>query len=152
MIIMQLLMQNYIHKLRFRLDSDAPVKFIEKFKKLKERIEIGENSNSNFSLLIKEYCKLESNKNLPILIRTEGGVGGNNNQIHKQIRYKLKHFYKNENDIVLNVFNSDNIDGEKWTYKELDDIINSFINVLNFYMETECIYGCIELINKSMFT
>lgn len=148
---MHLLMNNYIHKLRFRLDSDAPLKFIEKFKTLKERIEIGDNSN--FSLMIKKHCELESNKNLPILNRTEGGLGGNNNKIHKQIRYKLKHFYKNENDIVLNVFNSDNIDMdiEKWTYEELDDIINSFISVLNLYMGTECINGCIELVNKSMF-
>jgi hypothetical protein len=138
------LLNNYIHQLRFRIDSDAPNNYIKKFKKLKEKIENGDNNH--FSCKIKDYCKLESNRNLPILNRMEGGLGGNNNIINKQIRYRhnLKKYLDNYNDIILSVQNSDI---EKWTFEELDDIIYVFIKIFNTYMNTECINGCIELIN-----
>ena len=44
------------------------------------------------------YCKLEENKNLPKLDRTEGGVGGNDNRQHKQIRPVMKN---RSNDINI---------------------------------------------------
>lgn len=136
------LLDNYIHQLRFRIDTDAPPKYLNKFKKLKYEIE--NLNNQHFSFQIKEKCKLLINQNLNILDRFEGGLGGDNNITDKQIRYRTKPYYQNDNDILIYVQNS-NI--EKWTYEELDDIILSFIKVCNNYMDTKCVNGCIELIN-----
>ena len=34
------------------------------------------------------YCEVDSNKSLPYLNRADGGLGGNNNMLHKQIRLR----------------------------------------------------------------
>ncbi len=131
---------NYIHQLRFSINSDEPTNYLNKFKTLKHKIE--NENNKHFSFQIKETCKLEVNKTLPILDRIEGGLGGDNNLLNKQIRYRSN--YGNiDNDIIIYVYNSEH-EHEKWCYKELDDIILSFIKVCN--IGNECTNGCIELL------
>lgn len=74
-----------------------------------------------------------------------------NNQNNKQIRFRFNfNSYKFDNDILLDVLNSD-LKNEKWTYKEFDDILRSFIKVLNKKMFCECVKGCIEIFNNNMF-
>lgn len=119
-----------------------------RFQELKNKIE--SNDNEFFSILIKENCILDSNKNLPLLKRIEGGLGGNINTIHKQLRYEdsiLNSFDPfTSNDIVLHILDSDI---EKWTYDELDDILKSCIISINDYIKFDCVDGCIELIIKN---
>lgn len=131
------LLDNYIHQLRFRINSDAPSHYLDLFKKLKYEIEC--KNNEYISFITKEKFKLEINENIPILRRIERGFDDN-----EQICYQL--FEKNiyDNDIIIYIQNS-NI--EKWSYEELDDIVLSFIKLCNNYMNTQCVNGCIELIN-----
>jgi len=138
------LLTKYIHQIRFKIDSDSPKEYTDKFCKLRDDIEGGDNQH--ISLQIKDNCKLDVNKYLPILNKTEGGLGGSNNRMNKQIRYRanFKTYLDNKSDIIFDVYNSD-ID--KWTYEELDDIVLAFLKVCNFYMGTECVNGSIELIN-----
>ena len=123
------ILDTHIYKLRFKLDSDATKKYIEKWNKIKEESET--TDNKYLVEEIKNKCKLESNKNLPYLQRNEGGLGGNNNQNNKQIRFRFNfNSYKFDDDILLSVLNSD-LKNEKWSYEELDDILRSLIKVLN---------------------
>lgn len=142
------ILDTHIYKLRFKLDFDAPDKYIEKWNKIKEESET--TDNEYLVKEIKNNCKLESNKNLSYLQINEGGLGGNNNKINKQIRFRFNfNSNKFDNDILLDVLNSD-LKNEKWTYEELDDILYSFIKVLNKRMCCQCISGCIEIFNKNM--
>lgn len=136
------ILETHRHILRFRLDNDAPNKYIVMWKSIKNEVE---NSN-NLCIVdkIKEKCKLTSNKNLLYLQRTEGGLGGNNNNVDKQIRFRTKTLIKHDNDICMFVLNTNM---QKWSYDELDDIIRSLIKVLNEKMKCECINGCIEIVN-----
>jgi len=142
------ILDTHIYKLRFKLDFDATEKYIKKWNKIKKE---SETTNNEYLVEeIKNNCKLESNKNLPYLQRNEGGLGGDNNQNNKQIRFRFNfNSYKFDDDILLSVLNSD-LKNEKWSYEELDDILRSFIKVLNKKMSCECVNGCIEIFNKNM--
>ncbi len=142
------ILDTHIYKLRFKLDFDTTEKYIEKWNKIKKESET--TDNEYLVEEIKNNCKLESNKNLPYLQRNEGGLGGDNNQNNKQIRFRFNfNSYKFDDDILLSVLNSD-LKNEKWSYEELDDILRSFIKVLNKKMSCECVNGCIEIFNKNM--
>ena len=137
------ILETHTHTLRFRIDSDAPTKYIERWKEIKRECE---NSDNKYIVeQIKNNCRIASNKALPYLKRCEGGLGGNNNILDKQIRFRME---KYENVILLHPSNSET---QKWTYDELDDIIRSFTIVLNDKMRSQCINGCIEMMNKNVF-
>lgn len=144
------ILDTHTYELRFKLDYHAPNEYIKKWNEIKKESET--TDNEYLVEEIKINCKLESNKNLPYLKRAEGGLGGDSNQINKQIRFRINYKckYKSDNDILLRVFNSD-LENEKWTYKELDDILRSFIIVLNKIMSCECVNGRIEIFNKNMY-
>ncbi len=138
------ILESYTHNLRFKIDSDAPKKYITMWKKIKQECEDG--NNECIVEEIKQKCKIESNKQLSYLKRCEGGLCGDSNINNKQIRFQcgiLLNALNIHNDILLNVVNSET---EKWTYSELDDIICAFIKVLNNKMKTNCVNGYIELI------
>ena len=144
------LLNTHNHRLVFNLDGDSPEKYIKKWNKFKIECESGDNQH--IVEQIKEYSKLEKIKNMPYLKREEGGLGGDNNIIHKQIRFR--HIFKGQNKkddsyIIFNEIVSTDI--EKWTYNELDDLIYAFIKTANYYMGTNCVSGYIELINKRTF-
>ena len=151
------LINAYNHRLVFNLDGDAPENYIKKWNKLKIECESG--NNQHFVEQIKAYCKLEKIKNMPYLEREEGGLGGNNNKIHKQIRFRHTFEGKefNGGNIPYNKIDDTHIifneiistDIEKWSYNELDDLIYAFIKTANYYMGSECVSGHIELINKT---
>ena len=105
-----------------------------------------DNGNNKYIVeKMKTYCKLESNKTLPYLQRTEGGFGGNDNIMNKQIRFRI--CWSNiDNDIILDQV--DNTETEKWTYDELDDIIRALTKTFNYFVESECVNGVIEISNK----
>lgn len=143
------LLNTYHHELRFRIGKCAPPKLMNRWFELKQKCENGKNKQ--IVEQIKSFCKLESNKNLPYLDRIEGGMGGGNNSIHKQIRFRMyfddRHrTLERDNDIVLNQICG--TEQEQWTYEELDDIIHGFINMANSNVKETCVSGCIELENK----
>ena len=154
------LLNTHNHRLVFNLDGDAPEKYIKKWNKFKIECESG--NNQHIVGQIKKYSKLEKIKNMPYLKREEGGLGGDNNGIHKQIRFRhiferkefngenIPYYKKDDTHIIFNEIISTDI--EKWTYHELDDVICAFIKTANYYMGTECVSGYIELINKTTFT
>lgn len=137
---------NYNHFLRIRTETNTKTMYKTRFQELKNKIE--SNDNEFFSILIKKNCILDSNKNLPLLKRMEGGLGGDINTIHKQLRYEdsiLNSFDTfTSNDIVLHILDSDI---EKWTYDELDDIIHAFTKICNEYIHSDCVSGFIKLTN-----
>tara|TARA_B100000401_G_scaffold433670_1_gene372625 strand:- start:1655 stop:2107 length:453 start_codon:yes stop_codon:yes gene_type:complete len=142
------ILDTHVHTLRFDLHKDAPDKYIKKWKDFKEQCESG--NNSIIVEQLKNYCKLDTNKNLPYLIRVEGGLGGQNNSINKQIRFR--HFIlsdqERDNDIILHEITS--TDNEKWTYDELDDLLISFLKTANLFMNSECVNGHIQMFNRKM--
>lgn len=141
----------YACNLRFRIDSDAPDDYLTKWNNIKNLCEkSGEHRDKELIVNdILKNCKLESNKQLPYLNRFEGGLGHSSNHINKQIRFRMlvnnKYTLDNNNDIILDVQNAK---VEKWTLCELDDIIYSFLIVLNRRLGSICTNACIELVNK----
>ena len=136
----------HIINLRFKIDGDAPQKYIDKWLKLKTICENGKNKE-----IVKDWlynCKLQSVKNMPYLNRCEGGIGGDNNLINKQLRFREKQLYSMyiDNDIVIdNIISSEQ---EKWILEELDDLIRGFRRIANNYVGADCIKGCIEMISR----
>ena len=152
------ILNTHNHRLVFCIDGDTPEKYIEKWNEFKEKCESGDNKH--IVEQIKEYSKLEINKNIPYLERAEGGLGGDNNGIHKQIRFRhivMEQqingtnipYYKKDNNIIFNEIIS--TDTEKWNYNELDDLIYAFIKTANYNIGSECVTGYIEMINKTSF-
>ena len=80
------LLNTHNHRLIFNINRYAPKQSIEKWNKFKIKCESG--NNKDIIEQMKEYSKLEINKNMPYLERMEGGLGGNNNKQHKQIRFR----------------------------------------------------------------
>ena len=135
----------HIILLRFRIDYDAPKEYMDRWNELKKKCEYGKNKYIVKELL--SYCKIQSVKDLPYLNRCEGGIGRNNNEIHKQIRFSCIGLGVNDNHIVMDQV--DNTDTEKWTLEQLDGIIYGFIKYANNYVMAECVNGCIEMTNKN---
>jgi len=142
------IMDNYICKLRFRIEKAAPEKYRTKWANdLKKNIcDGGCEKNHIITRKMLSKCSLDVNKNLPLLNRSEGGIGGNCNLTNKQLRYQdfiLNQYNEdyNQNDIIINVINS-NV--EKWSFNELDDIRKAYIKVFNNFMCEKCTIGSIE--------
>ena len=126
--------------LRFKVDKDASQKYINNWINFKNICESGNNKQ-----IVKDWlsnCRINSNKDMPYLNRTEGGIGGSSNLIHKQIRFRSNQVYLIDNDIVLNIYNSDK---EEWLLEELDDLIRAFIIIANTAICAECVKGCVEI-------
>ena len=135
-----ILVPGYQHKLIFRIDNDAPDKFMDRWEKIKMKCEYGRVKKLIPCWL--DYCKIESNKNMEILNRCEGGIGGNDNNIDKQIRFRNTIFSTIlDNHIIMNVYDSETL----WTYEELDDLVSAFRKFANGIVEAKCVRGSIEL-------
>ena len=140
----------HIVRLRFKIDNDAPKEYMNRWNTLKKDCEY--NNDNETELIVKEWlaiCKNETIRNLPYLNRSEGGIGGNNNKKHKQIRFRpLENIlsFRTDNDIVFDVSNTNE---EKWSFDELDDLIYGFIKFSNKYVMADCIKGIIEMVNKN---
>ncbi len=139
----------HTYKLRFYIDNDAPRYYINRWNKFKKICESG--NNIKIAEQIKDNCKLIINKCLPILNVVEGGLGNNNKQIRFRYNWSiLSNKYETfDNYIILDqIYNTDI---QKWTYKELDDLIYGFIKTANNYVKENCINGCIEMHTNILF-
>lgn len=134
-------------KLVFRLHEDAPYDYQIKWKTwlLKfHKFNRKDLSNKNIITSWLNNCKLESNKQLIPLDRSEGGICFNNSNITgKQIRFNID--YLHPNDISMNVINSDN-NLDCWTFEQLIDLIDSFVYISNNFINEECVSGYIKLV------
>ena len=104
--------------LRFYLDTDAPDKIRMKWNRLRVRCMTGD-----FPLHIDGY---------PSLDREEGGIGGDDNTIHKQIRWRgdwnlPKHSQYYDDAIVLFVSSTA---AERWTLEELKAVAETVVESL----------------------
>jgi hypothetical protein len=129
--------------LRFKIDSNASQKYINNWIKFKNVCASGNNKE-----IVKNWlsnCRINSVKNMPYLQQSEGGIGGCNNLIHKQIRFRQNLVYLN--DILFDIYNSDK---EEWLLEELDDLIRAFIIIANIAICAECVNGCIEIVSNEM--
>jgi hypothetical protein len=137
------IIENYDHILSFSQDTDSPPKYVNKWNLLKKVCQNMDEDGDKYNLIkeIRSHFKLESNKNLPNLNRCEGGFGGDDNSIHKQIRFRTRHNNIDKN-IELFVYSAKI---EKWTYEELDDIICSIIKVLTSRLCAKCVQGYIKM-------
>jgi len=142
-------LKTHVYKLRFSLDNDAPKEFIKRWDEFKYDCE---NNNEYIVEQIKSYSKL--NKKLPYLNRYEGGMGGGNNLVNKQIRFRFyygpKDYRCRDNDIMFDEII--NTKKEKWTVEELDDLIYAFIKTANFNVKSKCVSGHIEMFNSDMLS
>ena len=146
------ILDTHTHKLIFRIDNDCPEDYFERCKKIKSDCE--KYDNKYIIDKMKTYCKLEQNKNIPYLQREEGGIGGDNNRINKQMRFfrtldPCMCLYYNNKVIILDQIT--NTDAEKWSYDELDDLICAFTKTFNYFVKSECVNGSIEMSNKKVY-
>lgn len=157
---MSLNTKDYVYRLRFSIDKDAPPDYMERWSIFKKYCENGKSDKNQLVVnQIKENCQLPLLKGLPYLNRSEGGIGGNDNQKNKQIRfrdgfmYNQKHMeWQYDNDIVLDQICS--TETEQWTYEEMNDLLSAFIKVSEYYAHYEgcgCVRGWIEMIPKEMY-
>jgi len=138
-------------KLVFRIDSDAPIAFQKLWKTCMSNFENEFESLNGIRPLLTEwlyYCQLPQNKILPYLDRYEGGIGGDNNQINKQIRPLCdpqQDCRIREDELVLYVLNTDT---EIWCYDELLDLIQALCKVFEKQINSiGGIHGYIKIAN-----
>ena len=146
----------YVYKLRISIDKDAPPDYMKRWLDFKNKCEGGGGENKHIVERIKQSCSLQENKNLPYLNRSEGGMGGNNNSINKQIRFRRKKpwmsycLWQYDNDILMDQIYC--TDTEKWTYEEISDLLSAFIKVSENYIGSEgCIRGWIEMTPQDIY-
>ena len=139
--------------IRFKLDNDAPEDFIKKWVELKIKCE--SRDDTSYKEIIEQWlkhCKIKSNKLLPFLDRHELGIGGDDNIIKKQLRFRNlsnKQLFDDPYIIIDEIYSTDN---EKWNYEELHDLINAFkIYADNYINADSCINGFIEFNISSKF-
>jgi hypothetical protein len=142
------ILNTHNHRLVFCIDDDAPEEYIKRWNEFKFKCEGGKNKH--IVEQIKEYCNLETNKALSYLNRMEGGLGGDNNTIHKQLRFRNSIVGINDNHIIFDQVM--NTDIEKWTYNELDDLIYAFTKTANYNVKAKCVSGYIEMKNNDSYS
>lgn len=158
--------RNSITFLRFTLDPDAPQEYVfrwQKFRNVLLNIETTFNMKDSQDDILnkwKSYCNLDSNQNLPTLIRLEGGLGGNDNRTNKQIRpsqdalkfpnLQYYHGIKDEIRIILLDAEDEKFllkEGsiirsvECWTIDEMYDLMQAFIQTCNYYTLSRAVRG-----------
>jgi len=140
------LLDTHVHSLIFRIDDDVPQIVLDRWNVLKCDCEEGEGRNEYVIDKMKTYCRLVQNKSMPYLQRFEGGIGGNNNTIHKQMRFRSS-MSSLHNDRTIVLADIVSTSSERWTYEELDDLIYAFRKSLNHFVKSNCVNGLIGMSN-----
>lgn len=156
---MEELSKLYNIKFRFYLtipylngETGNKVEKVAKWLKFK-RISEGRYENAKLmDVTIEQWlcnCKLESNRNLPLLDRVERGIGGDDST-DKQIRFRFlyRSMVEKDHDIIMNVTPS--VGKLNWTLAQLDDLVYGFIKTMSDYIETGAVDGCIQLTNETI--
>lgn len=99
-----------------------------------------EDGSRYMMMLIQHYCKLQSNRMLPILIRSEGGLGGDSNYNCKQIR-PLRYCYE-EKDFIEFSFTNSSSGKDTWSKPEMVDLKDAINSVLGGYTKGYRVSKC----------
>ena len=140
--------QRFDIEIRFNIEENAPDNYKNNWIKYVNNINIKKDFCNTLCIRAKELMNIYSNKELPLLNRLEGGLGGDSNITDKQMRFTI--FFRSEKSeyfITLFPYNSSNGE-DKWTFEKLGDIIQSFESVFNKDMMCECVKGLIILENR----
>ena len=139
------LFKNYKIILRFKLEKQWLSEKKTKWNLLKDMCE--SKPNNDFIKGWLDNCSLLSNQNLQILNDISIGIQKYNNYKYIKFRHianKNSLPYNYDDDIVLNVGSS--IYNNYWSLNSLDDLLLSFIKMLDYELGTNCTIGNIELI------
>lgn len=142
---------NFDILIRFSLDSGAPNSDLVLWDSICHKLFPSLNGVNN-SLSItkddifnkwKENCSLDSNRELPLLDWYDGGLGGGNTRFNKHIRpiriinpySEAREYFKAE--IIMSLADStDEVNGEKWTLEEVQDLLKAFVKTCNDYLSS----------------
>lgn len=135
---------NYI---KFTFCTNHPELHIDNWTKIKSELYPFNIKKKNIVLdQVCKNCNIIFNKNLPILKRHEGLLGGDSNTCNKQLRlipeeYPHNHSYYNCKDvcspILISYFDSGNKQ-EIWEEVDLADIVQSFSKTLYDILMQNC--------------
>ena len=166
--------KNYSYLLRFRIKQNVLSTYHTRWGKVKSICEMGAKKKmvvcrmcnhtqseylgdgENTEDIVrqwKEYCRLETNRNLLYLDTFEGGMY---NPLRPACRLLFRstnnrRITDNDNDIVIEIVNLPN-DKESWTYPELDDLREAFIQMIIIKIGI-VVESCIEMnwVNNNIF-
>lgn len=141
---------NYLCQLKFELNPYTQDLVKSKWFYIKYLTEYGIIDNYNLIILLqfmKDNFNLESNKNLIILDRLEGGFGLYLNSCSKYFSFRLNCNDINDDYIIINIYNSQY---DSWSFEELDDIIISFIKSINSFIDSNYISHSIIIKNNNL--
>ena len=116
----------------FRIDISSPPDYMKRWNEFKVKCI---HQNQDIIDEIKGNCKLDNNKILDNLDDLEDSCNyvGNDDYIYLRI-----------NDIILNEVISTDSDSDKWTYAEMDDLIEGFLITANNHVKGKCVNGYIK--------
>ncbi len=122
------------------------ISHLRKWLEIKENISNGQHSVLGFLVMVFNNCKIPSNRNLRRLKRSEGGLGGDSNTTDKQISFNDGGGETLDEISTINIDIFDSDDGNsKWTFEELKDLIEAFIETVNNIIGEDVCRGYIKL-------
>lgn len=132
---------------RFNIHSDAPVEYFIRWKYVLKELCESDLYRDEILHMWRYHMKLTSNKLLPNLNRCEGGLGGDNNQTDKQIRFQEDYGMVSipRDTFIIHICASWD-EENTWSLKELLDLKQAFVKVLNLKVEGQCCEGIIAII------
>ena len=140
---MELFLDDYEYSLRFSLTPYSTMESKKKWNELKTNCENGNNesiANEWISL-----CNSEINKSLSFLNSMDGGIEDDKKK-DCRFRYSFATEYE-DNDIVIRHFK--NSISSKWTYTQLDDLVQAFERMVNNHIGGIYVSGCIVMVKTN---
>ena len=115
----------------FRIDIDSPDDYMKQWNEFKVECI---HQNQDIIDEIKGNCKLDDNDILDNLDKLEDSC----NYVGDD------YSYLRINDIILKEVISTDSDSDKWTYAEMDDLIEGFLITANNHVKGKCVNGYIK--------
>ena len=115
----------------FRIDVDSPDDDMKQWSEFKVECI---HQNQDIIDEIKGNCKLDDNDILDNLDKLEDSC----NYVGDD------YSYLRETDIILKEVISTDSDSDKWTYAEMDDLIEGFLITANNHVKGKCVNGYIK--------
>ena len=123
---------------QFKIKSNAPRSYIDRWNELKYKCEHGNTKELAFKWL--QNCKIETNRALPFITRGGGILG----QPKKDISFRLKWVDWWKTDVFIVFDQIHNSYPEKWDLEELDDLRYAFQKLCNKYVKADLVKGYLK--------
>ena len=114
----------------FRIDIDAPSDYMKRWNGFRLKCI---HQDQDIIEQIKDNCKLDNNKILYNNLEDTCNYMGDDDYSYLRI-----------NDVILNEVISTDSDSDKWTYAEMDDLIEGFLITANNHVKGKCVNGYIK--------